>query len=86
MKIQNRKISNINPPFIIAEIGINHNGNMLNVFRLIDYAVAAKCDAVKFQTINVSKLMIGNTPLANYQKKTKFKTMNDLINRYNLNQ
>ena len=84
MKIQNRKISNINPPFIIAEIGINHNGNMLNVFRLIDYAVAAKCDAVKFQTINVSKLMIGNTPLANYQKKTKFKTMNDLINRYNL--
>lgn len=84
MKIQNRKISIKNPPFIIAEIGINHNGNMQNAFRLIDYAVAAKCDAVKFQTINVNKLMIGNTPLAKYQEKTKFKTMNDLINKYNL--
>ena len=57
MKIQNRKISIKNPPFIIAEIGINHNGNMQNAFRLIDHAVAAN-DAVKFQTINVNKLMI----------------------------
>jgi len=84
MKIQNRKISIKNPPFIIAEIGINHNGNMQNVFKLIDYAVAAECDAVKFQTINVNKLMTRNTPLAKYQEKTKFKTMNDLINKYNL--
>ena len=65
MKIQNRKISNINPPFIIAEIGINHNGNMLNVFRLIDYAVAAKCDAVKFQTFKADEIV--------QDKKLKFK-------------
>jgi len=36
-------------PFIIAEIGINHNGNLENAKKLIDVAVDADCDAVKFQ-------------------------------------
>lgn len=85
MKILNKKISTKNFPFIIAEIGINHNGILSNAFKMIDHAVNAKCDAVKFQTINVKQLMIKNTPLANYQRKTKFNSMNDLINRYNLN-
>ncbi len=35
--------------FVIAEIGINHNGSMENVKKMIDMAVAAGCDAVKFQ-------------------------------------
>ena len=35
--------------FIIAEIGINHNGNLDLAKKLIDLAVAAGCDAVKFQ-------------------------------------
>ena len=34
---------------VIAEVGINHNGDMLLVKQLIDIAVAAGCDAVKFQ-------------------------------------
>ena len=84
IKINNKIISNKSLPFIIAEIGINHNGNINNAFKLIDYAVAAKCDAVKFQTINIKNLMVENTPLAKYQKKTRFKNMNDLIEKYNL--
>ena len=36
-------------PFIIAEIGINHNGNLDIAKKLIDVAVLAECDAVKFQ-------------------------------------
>jgi N-acetylneuraminate synthase len=36
-------------PFIIAEIGINHNGDMDITKKLIDGAVEAGCDAVKFQ-------------------------------------
>tara|TARA_B100000029_G_scaffold508121_1_gene594278 strand:- start:1537 stop:2385 length:849 start_codon:yes stop_codon:yes gene_type:complete len=36
-------------PYIIAEIGINHNGDMDIAKKLIDIAVEAKCDAVKFQ-------------------------------------
>jgi N-acetylneuraminate synthase len=48
--MDNRKI-----PFIIAEIGINHNGDIEIAKKLIDMAKAAGCDAVKFQkrTLNV---------------------------------
>ena len=84
MKIGNRKISETNSPFIIAEIGINHNGKISNAIKLIDKAAEARCDAVKFQTINTSKLMINNAPLAKYQKNNKFKSMNLLINKFNL--
>ncbi len=84
MKIDKKKISTKNLPFIIAEIGMNHNGNLNKAFKLIDYAVAAKCDAVKFQTIKINKLMVENTPLAKYQKKTNFSNMNELIKAYNL--
>ena len=38
-----------NAVFIIAEIGINHNGSLENAKKLIDVAVASGCDAVKFQ-------------------------------------
>ncbi len=42
--------------FVIAEIGINHNGNIKNAKKLIDIAVEAKCDAVKFQKRTVEKV------------------------------
>lgn len=45
----NRVIGNDQPCFIIAEIGINHNGDIDLAKRLISVAVAAGCDAVKFQ-------------------------------------
>tara|TARA_Y100000591_G_C21854904_1_gene714590 strand:+ start:6520 stop:7395 length:876 start_codon:yes stop_codon:yes gene_type:complete len=49
LKIQNNVIDQNNPTFIIAEIGLNHNGNLEIAKELIDVAVAAGCDAVKFQ-------------------------------------
>ena len=84
MKIENKIISEKKEPFIIAEIGINHNGKISNAIKMIDKAVEAKCDAVKFQTMNTSKLMIRNAPLAKYQINKKFKSMDSLINKYNL--
>lgn len=42
--------------FIIAEIGINHNGDMELAKKLIDVAVIAGCDAVKFQKRTVDKV------------------------------
>jgi sialic acid synthase SpsE len=47
--INNVEINNESPTYIIAEIGINHNGDMNNVFKLIDIASDAGCNAVKFQ-------------------------------------
>ncbi|MFA7419356.1 MAG: N-acetylneuraminate synthase family protein [Melioribacteraceae bacterium] len=49
MQIGNRFIGNGEPVYIIAEIGINHNGSLENAKKLIDGAVKAGCDAVKFQ-------------------------------------
>lgn len=48
-KIGNRVIGSEEPVFIIAEIGINHNGSLDNVFKLIDLSKETGCDAVKFQ-------------------------------------
>lgn len=49
VKIGNRFIGDGEPVYIIAEIGINHNGSMDNVIKMIDGAKGAGCDAVKFQ-------------------------------------
>ena len=55
VKIANKTIGKDEPVFIVAEIGINHNGSLETAKKLIDVAVEAKCDAVKFQkrTIDV---------------------------------
>ena len=49
VKIGNRFVGADHPAFIIAEIGINHNGDIALAKKLIDVAVLAGCDAVKFQ-------------------------------------
>jgi N-acetylneuraminate synthase len=49
VRIGNRLVGDGQPCFIIAEVGINHNGDIDLAKRLISVAVAAGCDAVKFQ-------------------------------------
>ena len=49
VKIADRWVGPGHPCFIVAEIGINHNGDLDIAKQLIDAAVAAGCDAVKFQ-------------------------------------
>ena len=46
--------------FITAEIGINHNGDMQLAKKLVDTAVIAGCDAVKFQKRTIDKKSVGN--------------------------
>jgi N-acetylneuraminate synthase len=52
--IGNTPIGDGNPCYVIAEIGINHNGDLGLAKRLISVAVAAGCNAVKFQKRTVS--------------------------------
>ncbi len=49
VKIGNRAVGGRHPCYVIAEIGINHNGDIDIAKQLIDVAAAAGCDAVKFQ-------------------------------------
>jgi len=49
VRIGNRLVGDGQPCYVIAEIGINHNGDIDLAKRLISVAVAAGCDAVKFQ-------------------------------------
>lgn len=58
-----------NEVFIIAEAGVNHNGDIALAYQLIDKAVDADCDAVKFQTFNPKKLVSKKTKMASYQEK-----------------
>ena len=59
--------------FIIAEAGVNHNGSIELAKKLIDVAVEANVDAVKFQTFKASNLVSKNAQKADYQKNN----MND---------
>ena len=67
-KIGTKKISKNNSPYLIAEIGVNHNGSIHIARKLIDLAQKAGFDAVKFQTYNLDELLKKNTPTTDYQK------------------
>lgn len=56
MKIGDRLVGDGHPPYIIAEIGVNHNGILDYAFQLIDAAVDAGADAVKFQKRKLKNL------------------------------
>ena len=55
--------------FIIAEAGVNHNGSIDLAKKLIDAAVDAKVDAVKFQTFKTENLVCKDAKKAKYQKE-----------------
>ena len=62
MEIDGRSIGPGHPCFVIAEAGVNHNGNVENAKKLIDIAVASKADAIEFQTFNADLLAIPGAP------------------------
>ena len=59
----------MNKVFIIAEAGVNHNGDINLAKKLIDKAVEAGTDAVKFQTFKTENLVSKNAKKAEYQIK-----------------
>ena len=54
--------------FVIAEIGVNHDGDVEKAKELIDCAAFAKADAVKFQSFSADQIVVKSAPLARYQK------------------
>ena len=71
---------------IIAEIGINHNGDLDKAKRLIDLAKTADSDYVKFQLYKTDNLVTKTGPLARYQKLTSnSNSQYDLLKKNELN-
>jgi N,N'-diacetyllegionaminate synthase len=67
MKIGGRTISADGAAYVIAEIGVNHNGSVDLAHRMIDDAKAAGADAVKFQTFLTDEVILPGTAQAAYQ-------------------
>ena len=84
--IKKRKINENHKVFIIAEVGVNHNGDLKKALKLIDIAADAGADAVKFQTFKAEQVVTEKGEMANYQKKNIGKKMSqrEMIGQYEL--
>ena len=95
MNLGNQKLTQNSPSYIIAEIGINHNGDINIAKQLIDVAKKAGCNAVKFQKRNPDvcvpenqKKIMRETPWGyitylDYKYKVEFeKEEYDIINKH----
>ena len=75
-------------PYIIAEIGANHNGDMDLAKRMIDSAITCGCDAVKFQSWDnkslISKTGYNQNTVFTDSKKKHFGSLEQMVDRYYL--
>ena len=67
-----------NKTFIIAEAGVNHNGNIEIAKKMIEVAKECGADAIKFQTFKAEKVISRYAPKAEYQKQTTGETDSQL--------
>ena len=69
VRIGSKSIGENHPVFIIAEAGVNHNGDINLARGLVDVAVEAGVDAVKFQTFITEEIVTRHAEKADYQKE-----------------
>ena len=70
IQIGEKEIGKGRPCYIIAEAGVNHNGDLQLAKKLVKTAVTAGADAVKFQTFSADSIATKTVKKAAYQKKT----------------
>jgi len=69
IRIRDKSIGDGEPTFIVAEIGVNHNGDVRLAKKLVDAAKDAEVDAVKFQTFKTGETVTRSAEKAEYQKE-----------------
>lgn len=71
--------------YIIAEVGVNHNGDLDLARKLIEAAAQSGADAVKFQTFDSSSLVVKDSPKADYQSRSDGDgTQDEMLHRLQL--
>jgi len=85
--IDGHRIGDASPPFIIAEVGINHNGSIELAKKMIDVAKSAGVDAVKFQTFKAEEFCGDPDQMFTYrsQGETISESMLAMFKRYEFN-
>lgn len=66
VRIGSRFVGTGEPVYLIAEAGVNHNGQMRLAHRLVDVAKEAGVDAIKFQCFDPDALCVAGAPVAEY--------------------
>src|ERR1700733_14759299 len=75
IKIRERLIGPEYPPFVIAEIGINHEGNLDKAIQMVNDAADANCECVKFQCHVIDDEMIPNSVVPGNAKESIWEIM-----------
>jgi len=70
MNVLGRNIGSGCPALVVAEVGVNHNGDLALAKQMISIAAEVGADAVKFQTLNAANYISAYAPKANYQLRT----------------
>ncbi|MBI5865131.1 MAG: N-acetylneuraminate synthase family protein, partial [Planctomycetes bacterium] len=70
--------------FVVAEIGVNHDGQVGKAVQLVDSAIDAGADAVKLQVFSASELASSAAPLAEYQKAAGDDNQREMLRRLEL--
>jgi len=84
IEINNQQLENYGRPFIVAEAGIIHNGDLSKAFKMIEVAKWSGVDAVKFQTFKAKEFCGDKTQMFTYQSQGKKVTesMFEMFRRY----
>lgn len=81
----NKKVSRNGAPFVLAEIGVNHDGDMAKGRALVEAAAKAGADGVKFQLFRADLLLAQEAELVEYQKSAA-ENAHDLLQHLELDE